>query len=195
MRVIGLTGGIASGKSTVSAYLRQLGAAVIDADVLARAVVEPGAEAYGEVVAAFGPEVLHPDGSLNREALGRIVFADAAARLKLEQIIHPAVRRRMQSELQAAREAGATVAVLDIPLLFESGLQHLADQIWVVWVDEATQLQRLMKRNGYSETDARQRLASQWPLDRKRALADVVIDNSGSLGATHRQVAEAWQRL
>lgn len=192
MRTIGLTGGIASGKSTVSRMLAELGAPVIDADQLARAVVEPGAEVYHEIIAAFGQQILLPDGRIDRKALGARVFADPAARKRLESIVHPAVQARRAARMRELAIAGHPVAVLDVPLLFEVGMDRQVDEIWVVWVDPETQLRRLMERDSLDEPAARQRMAAQWPLSEKRSRAHVIIDNTGSLEATRAQVAAAW---
>lgn len=193
--VIGLTGGIASGKSTVVAMLRELGARVIDADQLARRVVEPGAEAYNDVVAAFGPDILLPGGCIDRQALGEIVFADPAARRRLNELTHPHIRARMWAGVEAARAEGLPAVVLDIPLLIESGLQDKVDRVWVVYIDRAAQLSRLIIRDGLSREQAEARLAAQIALDEKRRHADAVIDNCGSLVATRRQVAALWRAV
>ncbi|MCA9556315.1 MAG: dephospho-CoA kinase, partial [Myxococcales bacterium] len=139
MRVVGLTGGIGSGKSTVAAILRALGAVVIDADVLAREAVAPGSPGLAEVVARFGPDILDPDGALDRRALGRHVFKDAAARADLNAIVHPRVGQLAAERIQAARDAGAPLVVYDVPLLYESGLEAGFEAVIVVYVDEATQ--------------------------------------------------------
>ncbi|NLN20058.1 MAG: dephospho-CoA kinase [Firmicutes bacterium] len=197
MLVLGLTGGIASGKSTVARMLASLGAEVIDADRLARDVVALGSEALAEIVKEFGPSVLNADGSLNRAALGRIVFADPARRKRLEEITHPRILEEMRRQLQVIKAQGeATLIVLDVPLLFETPeILPLCDCTAVVWVPEELQVHRLMQRDGLSRPDALQRIRAQIPLDRKRYLADVVIDNSGSLTATQSQVRSLWLRL
>ncbi|BDG61015.1 dephospho-CoA kinase [Caldinitratiruptor microaerophilus] len=192
---IGLTGGIASGKSTVVAILRELGAAVVDADRIVHAVEARGGEAYGPIVAAFGPGVVGPDGELDRAALARRVFSDPEARRRLEAIVHPIVRRRMAEEVEAAARAGARAVVLDIPLLFETGYQAHVDQVWVVYVDPPTQLRRLVARDGLDEAEARRRIDAQMPLEEKRRLADVVIDNRGDPAATRAQVEAAWRAV
>lgn len=192
---IGLTGGIASGKSTVSRMLRELGAPVIDADAIVHALQEPGGPAYGPIVAAFGPSVVGPDGRLDRRALARQVFADPDCRRRLEAIVHPLVAAEMERELAAYARAGRPAVVLDVPLLFEAGLDRQVDQIWVVYVDPETQVRRLRERDGLTEAEARQRLAAQWPLNEKAARAHVVIDNRGDLAATRAQVEAAWARV
>ena len=193
MRVIGLTGGIGSGKSTVSSLFRELGAEVVDADQLAHEVVEPGEPSLAEIVAAFGDELLQPDGRLDRARLAAIVFKDAAARARLEAITHPRIRRRLDEEV-AARRLRPGLLVLDIPLLYERPPNDTIQAVVVVWVDPATQLKRLLER-GLDEVDARSRIAAQLPLDAKREMADYVIDNSGSRQQTRRQVEELYRRL
>jgi dephospho-CoA kinase len=195
MRIIGLTGGIASGKSTVSAMLAELGAYIVDADRLARRVVETGKPAWQEIVDWLGQGVLLDDGALDRGKLGAVVFADAAARKRLEAITHPRIRSEMCGQVAAAAEQGFGVAVLDVPLLFETGWDKMANETWVVAVDAATQLERLMRRDGLTRGDAKARIAAQMALAEKVRLADVVIDNSKDVESTRRQVQIAWQRL
>jgi dephospho-CoA kinase len=193
MRVLGLTGGIGSGKSLVDAIFRELGADVIDADALAREVVEPGQPALAEIVASFGSDMLLPDGRLNRARLAEVIFGDAAARQRLNVITHPRIRRRMSEEV-AARSRRSGVLILDIPLLYENGRGADVEKVIVVWVDQPTQRQRLMERDGLTQEQARQRIDAQMPLEEKRRRADHVIDNSGSPVSTRRQV-EAIYRL
>jgi len=193
MKVLGLTGGIGSGKSMVASMFAQLGADVIDADRLARDVVEPGQPALQEIASAFGRDILLPDGRLDRGKLGRIIFADPVARVTLNAITHPRIRERMDAEI-AARQSGPGVLIVDIPLLYENERTGSVETVIVVWVDTQTQLRRLVERNGLSEHEARQRIAAQMPLDEKRARADVVIDNSGSPENTRRQVDAIYRR-
>ena len=193
MRVLGLTGGIGSGKSLVAQMFRELGAEVIDADQLARDVVEPGQPALDEIVEAFGRDILLPDGRLNRGRLAAAIFADPAARQRLNAITHPRIRARMDTEV-AARSQRSGVLILDIPLLYENGRAGIVEKVVVVWVDPATQLQRLTERDGLSVEDARQRIAAQMSLDDKRARADYVIDNTGSREATRRQVETIYRQ-
>lgn len=193
MRVIGLTGGIASGKSSVAVLLERLGGAVVDADRLAREVVEPGEEALASIVAEFGERVLNSDGTLNRAALGEIVFADAQARRKLEGITHPAIRRRAGERLERLREAGTEVAFYVAPLLYEAGLAERFDEVWVVYLDPQTQLERLMARDGLSREGALARIAAQMPMEEKRRLGQVVIDNSGTREELEAQVKRVWR--
>ncbi len=196
MTVIGLTGGIASGKSLVASILRDLGAHVIDADLIAREVVtEPAVRR--EIVAAFGPSVLRADGALDRPALGERIFTDAGARARLNAITHPRIRRRIGDEVRAlgATRPGATV-VLDIPLLLDVAPPDAydLDGIVVVFVDEMTQEARLASRHGITAEEARQRLRAQRPLREKAAEATWTIDNSGTPEETRRQVEALWAR-
>lgn len=194
MRVLGLTGGIGSGKSMVASMFAELGADVIDADQLAREVVEPGQPALEEIRTAFGPDILLPDGRLDRGKLGRIIFADPVARGTLNAITHPRIRELMAGEI-AARRSRPGVLIVDIPLLYENDRTDSVEAVIVVWVDSKTQLRRLVERDGLSEEEARQRIAAQMPLDEKRARADVVIDNSDSRENTRRQVEAIYRRF
>ena len=177
-RRIGLTGGIASGKSSVGRLLEARGWPVLDADRFARDALAPGQPATKDVLQRYGAAVGNSTG-LNRAALGRIVFHNASERRWLEALIHPVVRNQMQLNLKALEHE--PVVVLMIPLLFESGLTGLCSEIWVVSCSEEQQIARMRERDGLNEADARARLAAQWPLPRKQALADLVINNSGSL--------------
>jgi dephospho-CoA kinase len=187
MRVLGLTGGIGSGKSMVAQMFAQLGAALIDADQLAREVVEPGQPALREIAAAFGPDVLLPDGRLDRPKLAQIIFANPVERAKLDAITHPRIRERMEVQIKA-RRSGPGVLIVDIPLLYENKRTSSVEKVIVVWVDPQTQLRRIQDRDGLSAEAARQRVAAQMPLEAKRARADHVIDNTGSPQETQRQV-------
>jgi dephospho-CoA kinase len=190
---VGLTGGIGAGKSEVSARLAAQGAVVIDADAIAREVVEPGTEGLAEVVEAFGPEVLLPDGTLDRPRLGEIVFADPELRGKLNEIIHPRVGARM-AELE--REAGpASIVVHDVPLIAESGRTDAYDLVVVVDVPPRVQLDRLVRRRGMTREQAEARMAAQAGREQRLAIADIVIDNSGSLAELDRQVGDLWSEL
>lgn len=194
--VVGLTGGIASGKSTVSAMLEAEGIPVIDADRLAREALEPGTPAYQEVVAAFGPEVVGPGGRLDRARLGAVVFADADARARLEAIVHPRVFEAERAWLaQVARERPGSVAVVDAALLLESGNHRWMDGVILVAAPREAQIERLVGRRGLTPAEAEARVAAQWPLERKRAVADHEIDNGGSLEATRAQVGALARRL
>lgn len=194
MRIVGLTGGIASGKSTVAGLLEKLGARVIDADKLAREVVRPGEPAWQEIVDWLGPDILLPDRTLSRERIARLVFSDSQARSRLEAITHPAIRRCVKQAVAAAKEQGAAVVVLDIPLLFEVGWTEMMDEIWVIYVDQSTQEARLMDRDRMTLRDALARIASQMSLAEKARLATTVIDNSKDFAYTKEQVEVAWQQ-
>jgi len=194
--LVGLTGGIATGKSTVSAMFAHLGAKVVDADLLAREVVMPGQPAHAEIVREFGPEVLQEDGALDRKRLGAMVFADAARRRRLEAITHPAIFVRQQRILSVyEEEAFEGVVIWDAALLIESSSAKRMDRVVVVVTDAATELARLMARDGFSEEEARGRIASQMPLAEKVKVADYVIDNSGSRPETERRVREVYRGL
>ena len=185
--LVGLTGGIATGKSTVSGILRALGCVVIDADVLAREVVEPGAPALETIAREFGRDVLQPDGALDRKLLGAVVFADPEKRKRLEAITHPAIRARFAARLAALEAEGfAGIVVFDAPVMIEAGNYRNMDRLVVVVTDEATQRDRAVERDG-DRADVEQRIASQMPLADKTRLADYVIDNSGDRAATEAQ--------
>ncbi|MGN1402572.1 MAG: dephospho-CoA kinase [Bacillus sp. (in: firmicutes)] len=193
--VIGITGGIASGKSTVSNMIKELGFTVIDADIAARKVVEPGEKAYEAIIEVFGEEICLEDKTINRELLGSIVFNNEEKRLLLNSIVHPAVREYMNREKQTAFEKGAKVVFLDIPLLFESKLTYMVDKTLLVYVNRENQLVRLMQRNGLSEQAAEARINSQMPLDDKKAWADEVVDNNQGIDETKYQlyrILEKW---
>ncbi len=194
--VAGLTGGIASGKSTVARMLAAAGARVVDADRIAREVVQPGRPAWQAIRTRFGDGIVRPDGNLDRDRLGRWVFRDPVLKRDLEQIVHPFVFRQMVAEIKrlAAAHPG-TVVVLDIPLLIESGLHRVLPLTALVHVPEAVQLTRLIRRDGLAAADARARIRAQMPIDAKRAHADVIIDNTGSLESTRRQTEAFYRRL
>lgn len=192
MFVVGLTGGIASGKSTVSKTLRQLGAAICDADKIAKELQEAGTEVWQEITHTFGPDILLNDGSLNRQALGEIVFNDNDARQKLDSIVHPKVMERVNMVIA---ESNARVVIVDAPLLIEAHMTAMVDEVWVVSVSEQLQLKRLMQRNNLDEREALARLRSQMPLSDKLKYADKVIDNSGSIEQTRQIVGHLWQDL
>lgn len=194
MKLIGLTGGIASGKSTVSALLRELGAQVLDADLIAREVVEPGTPGLAEVAARF-PGVLTPDGRLDRARLGERIFADPAERAALNAILHPRIGAAFLEKTQALREAGHGEAVYDAPLLIENRIHQAMDAVVLVWVPHEVQVARLMARDGLTRAQAEARLAAQLPLDDKRAFATHVVDNSGTREETRAQVERIWASL
>jgi dephospho-CoA kinase len=188
--VIGLTGGIASGKSTVSNMLKEMDITVIDADVEARLAVEKEEPAYQKIIAEFGDDILLDTEEIDRVKLGSIIFHNAEKRQLLNGIVHPEVRKRMNNQVEAARARGEQVIVLDIPLLFESKLTHMVEKTILVYVDRDIQLNRLMERNDLSLEDAEARISSQMPLSDKVALADAVINNNGSISETKKQLIE-----
>jgi dephospho-CoA kinase len=192
--LVGLTGGIGSGKSTVARMLQARGAVVFDADVLARQAVEPGTPAYRAIVERFGAHILAPGGDIDREALASIVFADPAARRDLEAIVHPEVRRMFAEASEAYADTDAVV-VLSAPLLVETGMHTAFDVLIVVSATERTQIERLMRDRGMSEEKIRARIAAQAPLEEKAAVADILIDNEGTLEELEAQVERAWQEL
>ncbi|UTH14901.1 dephospho-CoA kinase [Macrococcus equipercicus] len=193
MKVIGLTGGIASGKSTVSELLRGYGFAVVDADVASRTAVAAGSDGLQEVIAVFGGEAVI-DGEMNRPYIGQLVFNDPEKRAALNSIIHPRVREIMALEKRAALQNGRHV-VMDIPLLYENKLEATVDEAWVVYVPEHLQLERLMKRNDMTQEAAAARIASQLAIEEKKARADVVIDNSGDLQTLEQHVKKAVEQF
>jgi dephospho-CoA kinase len=199
-RIIGLSGGIGSGKSTVSRALAALGAVVIDADAIVHELQSAGSPMLAEIAAAFGPGVLDAQGRLDRAALGAIVFRDAEARQRLGAIVHPPVGAEIARRLARARSEGARVVVLDIPLLFEGHKQGREgtlefDATVVVWAPEQAQIDRQIARDGCSREEALRRVRAQLPLHEKRELADFVIDNSGTPEETERQVRALWEKL
>lgn len=186
--IIGLTGGIATGKSTVSALFREHDIPVVDADLIARDVVEPGKPAYNQIVQTFGREILHRDGQIDRKKLGDIVFSDEAKRHALNSIVHPQIRKEMVQQAKAAQEAGHKLVVMDIPLLFESKLQHMVDRIVLVYVPAEVQLARLIERDEVQEQHALKRIRAQLPIYTKKEEATYLIDNSGTREHTKEQV-------
>lgn len=192
MRCVALTGGIAAGKSTVAAMLAELGASVVDADALAREVVEPGRPALAEISKRFGPGVLDGEGALDRRALAAVVFADEADRRELERITHPRIASLIDQRTRLAAEAGAGLVVAVVPLLFEVGWQPRFEGVIVVHAPEEEQLRRLMARDGVDAAAAAGRLATQLPVEEKRRRADWVIDNGGDLSETRLQVERWW---
>ena len=194
--LVGLTGGIATGKSMVSALLRQLGCEIIDADLLAREVVEPGRPAWTTIVAEFGQDVVTGDGALDRKRLGAIVFANPERRRRLEAITHPAIRERFQARLDELAEKGFTgIVIFDAAVMIESGNYKNMDRLVVVVTDEPTQMARLRGRDGTDDAEGRRKIASQMPLAEKAKLADYVIDNSGDRQATAEQVRRVFAAL
>jgi dephospho-CoA kinase len=195
IRVIGLTGGIASGKSTVARMLADLGAAVIDADAVAREVVRPGTPGLAAVVAAFGPELLTPGGELDRKRLGERVFSDHAARQRLNAILHPRIAAATGERVAELATRGVPVVIYEASLLVENGIHRALDGLIVVTAPPEVQVARVVQRDGLTPAEAHQRLAAQLPLAAKVAVADHVIDGARSLAETRAQVAAVWERI
>jgi dephospho-CoA kinase len=195
MRIVGLTGNIASGKSAVAARLADHGALVVDADVLAREAVEPGRPALAAIVGRWGPKVLRRDGALDRAALRRLVFADPAERAALDAIVHPAVGRLRNAAVETARRRGEPLVICDIPLLFEAGLDRTVDIIVLVDAPVATRRARLIRDRALDPADADAMIAAQWPAERKRARADHIIENDGTLEDLDAKVDALWATL
>jgi dephospho-CoA kinase len=194
MLMVGLTGGIASGKSTVGSMLRERGATILDADKVGHRVLLKGSDAYGDVIATFGSSVLADDGEIDRKKLGAIVFADPAKLEQLNAISHPRLRQMMIDEVEQIRAEGSTeVLIVDAALLFEAGWEVLCDESWVVFVPEAIAVERLIARNGLTAEQALSRIRSQMPIEEKRGRGDVVIENDGTLDELERKVDAEWQ--
>lgn len=192
---LGLTGGIATGKTTISNYLKTKGIPVLDADEYARKVVEPGTPGLTYIVNTFGKQVLQSDGSLNRKLLGQIIFNDMTARQKLNGITHPRIQQMMTDELQKLAKDKTPLVILDIPLLLENHNIAGADAIMVVTVPESIQLNRLMQRNNLTKEEAQRRIDAQMPLSEKEKLADFIVDNSGTIANTLTQVDKVIQNI
>ncbi|MGI5920744.1 MAG: dephospho-CoA kinase [Syntrophomonadaceae bacterium] len=196
MKIIGLTGGIASGKSTVARVLKDLGAILLDADELAHQVIEPHKPAWEEIVKEFGQHIINPDQSINRDRLGTIVFNDPKRLQHLNEIVHPRVIETYEHDIAEIRKVHPdAVVVMDVPLLFETHMEDMCDQVWVVWVDRQTQIERLMHRNNYTREEALARINSQMPLDEKARQANVVIDNSNSIKETEKTTARYFNDI
>lgn len=192
--ILGLTGGIASGKSTVSTYLAQKGALIVDADLIARQVVAKKSSGLKQIVAKFGEEILTASGELDRKKLGKLVFSNKELLKALTDITGPLIRAEILREIQAAKKAQVKLVVLDIPLLFETGYQTLCDKVMVVTIPSKLQLERVMKRDNLSAAEARKRIANQLPASKRNELADVLIDNSKSVAETYQQVLK-WLKI
>ncbi|WP_425057678.1 Dephospho-CoA kinase [Sporomusa carbonis] len=195
MYLIGLTGGIASGKSTVSTLLKELGAYIVDADKLSREVTCPGKPAWQDIVARFGRDIIGADGEIDRRRLGQLVFADSQARVDLERITHPRIKDEAKAAIADAKQRGYKVIVLDVPLLIEAGWHNMVDAVWVVYVDENTQVARLMARDNINYDDAMARIKSQLSLKEKLKYATVVLNNNNTIESTKEQVYEAWRGI
>ncbi len=193
--VIGLTGGIASGKSTVSAKLRELGAAVIDVDVLARDVVVKGETAYNRIVQCFGEGILLPGREINRRKLGNIVFSDKSKLSLLNSITHPEIIKRVKEKIREMKEAGENVIVVDAAILIEMGLHKFTDSVWVVTVDRETQIKRLTERDEFNYKDSENRINSQFTNDVRKKYADVIIDNNESIEIVGKKIEELWNSI
>jgi dephospho-CoA kinase len=194
MLLVGLTGGIGTGKSTVARMLEKRGAVVFDADVMARQAVAPGTPGFDQVVERFGPNVLAPGGGLDREALASIVFSDPAARRDLEGIVHPEVRRMFAEGCDEYRDSDRVV-VFSAPLLVETGMHTAFDSLIVVSAPVTTQIERLMRDRGMAERDVKARIAAQLPLEAKAEVADILVDNEGTLEDLERRVERVWRDL
>lgn len=191
MKIVGLTGGISSGKSTVSSYFKQLEIPVIDADEVARKVVEPNSQGAIEIRKAFGSDVFEEDGSLNRQKLGALIFSNAENRQKLDELLQPLIKIMILEKIEEYRQKGETMIVLDLPLLFEKQYEELCEEIIVVYVPKELQLERLMKRNQYTKQEALSRIDSQLSIEEKRKRATVLFDNQGTIQQLYHQV-EQW---
>lgn len=195
MKLIGLTGGIAAGKSAVAAMLQRLGAKIIDADELAREIVEPGQEAWREIIAAFGREIIRQDQSINREKLRKKVFEDEQARKRLESITHSRIRTLAQQKIQQLAREGAEIIVYVVPLLFENRLHLWLRPVILVACDSAIQKERLQKRDKLNEREIRRHLEAQMGLEEKKKLADFIVENDGSLEELEKKVREVWEKI
>lgn len=191
MKIVGLTGGISSGKSTVSSYLKQLKIPVIDADEVARKVVEPNSQGAKEIRKAFGSDVFEEDGSLNRQKLGELVFSNVENRQKLDELLQPLIKIMILDEIEEYRQKGENMIVLDLPLLFEKQYEKLCEEIIVVYIPRELQLERLMRRNQYTKQEALSRIDSQLSIEEKRKRATVLFDNQGTIQQLYHQV-EQW---
>jgi len=195
MKVFGLTGGIACGKGTVSRMFAELGAPVVDADAIGHEIIAPHTPAWREVVHTFGESILRPDGTVDRAKLGTIVFADTAARAKLNAITHPRIAQEIQARLAELTRAGHRIAIVEAALIGESDVTAAFDAIIVVHANPSVQIARLMARDALSEEEARRRIQAQMPAAEKKELADFVIDNSGSIENTRRQLEALWRKI
>ena len=194
MKVIGLTGGIGSGKSTVSQFLAELGAMIIDADKVGHEAFKPHTKAWREVVATFGKQIVAADGTIDREKLGTIVFSDDEARAKLNQIMHPLIHDMVKAQLEEYEHQGIGVVILEAPLLIEAGWSSMTDEVWVTTASEATVLKRLRERMGLSKSESWARIRSQLPSEERIKHADVVIDTDRGLNELKAKVKELWQK-
>ncbi|MBE5768640.1 MAG: dephospho-CoA kinase [Clostridiales bacterium] len=194
MRIIGLTGGIACGKSNISETLQEMGAVIIDGDKLSRELTAPGGDALPLIRDAFGEDVFAPDGTLMRRALGDVIFSSAEKRQMLDDLMQPLLLNLIKRRIREAEEAGAAACVLDMPLLYEAGLDKLCDTVWCAYLPPETQLERLMARDGFTEEEALKRLSSQMDPAEKARRAHVVIDTSGSILYTKAMIPDLYQQ-
>ncbi|CAA7602228.1 dephospho-CoA kinase [Acididesulfobacillus acetoxydans] len=195
MWLIGLTGGIGSGKSSVARWLREHGIPVLDADAMVRRLLQGDAETVTMIRQAFGPKVIAEDGQVERRKLARVVFADVQAREALEGIVYPRIERLRLEEMRTLEDCGHRLAIWDVPLLFEKNLRGNVQETLLIWVPVEVQIERVRRRDGWTRADILARLAAQMPLDDKRKLADVMIDNSGDWSETENQLVEYWRTL
>lgn len=193
--IVGLTGGIASGKSEAARHLSALGACCVDADAISHALTAPGGALLGVIRETFGDEVFLPDGTLNRRALGEVVFNDPAKRLILHSITHPAIQKAIMDDIERAVAEGENLVFINVPLLFETGMDALCDETWLISLDRATQAERLMARDGMTREQAEVRIDSQMPLEEKERRATVVIDNRRSVEKLNSEVGSLYQAL
>ncbi|MBM7624620.1 dephospho-CoA kinase [Sporohalobacter salinus] len=193
--LIGLTGGIASGKSTVSDILKDIGVSVIDADLIAREIVKPGKIAWQKIIDTFGKEVLLPNQELNRERLGQIIFDDPEARKKIDQITHPEIVKKIKKRVGQLQDQGEEIIVVDIPLLIEVGMVDFFDEIWVVYVSRETQLERLMSRDGIDHQTAVNKVEAQMSLEKKKEYADRLVINEGDKADLRHRILSIWREI
>lgn len=192
---MGLTGGVATGKTSVARIFMELGARVVDADELARSSVEPGTETFKRILQEFGENILGSDGKLDRRKIRQIIFSDERKKKKLEEIIHPVIGKMLMDSIEREREKGTEILILDIPLLFENNMQIWIRPVILVYTDLATQKERLMERDGISEKEAEDMIKGQMPMEEKKKLADFIIDNNKDLNYTKNQVKIIWEEL
>ena len=195
MKIIGLTGGIGSGKSTVAQFLAEMGAVILDADKVGHEALQPGTVPWREVVAAFSEQIVAPDGGIDRERLGKIVFENPEALSRLNRILHPWIYGVVEAQLGEYRREGADVVVLEVPLLLEAGWTPLVDEVWVTVASESTVIRRLKERTGFSESESLARIRTQLPAGERIKRADVVINNDGNLDELKAKVKELWSGL
>jgi len=195
MYIIGLTGGIGSGKSSVADWLREHGVAVVDADAVVHRLLSEDRRLIAGLAGEFGTGILDANSAIDRRALAKIVFASSGARRRLEAWVHPRVLAAMRTASEQIEATGQQICVWDVPLLFEAGFAGRVDEVWVVWVPEEVQIQRVQQRDKLSVAEVQARIAAQMPLEKKKSLADVLIDNSGTWADTEIQLNKAWQRI